>query len=84
MAKKIIEKDPNRMFATEDSEKIRRFYRVATATREDMDEIYFFYKKYLNANARPYLTNCKCGSSISTYYQQLMDWYSKNADKFVE
>lgn len=75
-------KDPDRMFSFQDAEKIRRFWKVATATRADMDEIYHFYKKYVKPNARPYITNCKCGTSISAYYQNLMKWFSENATKF--
>lgn len=84
MGKKTIELDPNRPFQKSDAEKIYSFYKIATATREQMDEIYFYYKKYVNPNARPYIVNCKCGSSISSYYTKLLEWFESNRSKFEE
>jgi len=88
MAKKKVNveeyKDPNRLWSVEDGKEIYSFYKIATATREQMDRIYHFYKKYVKPNARQYITNCKCGSSISAYYKGLMDWYSNNANRFVD
>lgn len=69
-------------FTKADADKIQSFYKIATASRQEMDEIFSMYKKYVNPNARPYITNCKCGSSISAYYQKLLNWFESNRSKF--
>jgi len=78
------ELDPNRMFSKEDKEEILRLFRLAVATQMDMDSIYHLYKKYINENAVMYKINCKCNSSIASYYQGVLDYYSHNAEKFTE
>jgi len=78
------ELDPDRMFSVEDKEEILRLFRIATASQMDMDSIYHLYKKYINPKAVMYQINCKCNSSISSYYQGVLDFYADNAEKFVE
>lgn len=78
------ELDPDRLYSVEDKVEILRLFRVAVATQMDMDSIYHLYKKYINKNAVMYQVNCKCHTSIANYYQQLLDYYSDNAEKFVE
>jgi hypothetical protein len=79
MSKKL---DPNRKFSVEDKNEILRLFRVAVATQMDMDSIYHLYKKYINEKAVMYQINCKCNSSIANYYQQILDYYSDNAELF--
>jgi len=52
------------------------------ATKNDMDSIYELFKRYIRPNAVMYQTNCNCNTSISAYYQLLIEWYSGNANKF--
>lgn len=82
MAKKQL--NPNRMFSVEDGQEILRLFRVAVASQQDMDSIYHLYKKYINPKAVMYQINCKCHTSIASYYQGVLDFYSDNADKFIE
>jgi uncharacterized membrane protein YjdF len=70
------------MFNKEDQDEILRLAKVAVATKNDMDSIYELLKRYIRPNAVMYQTNCNCNTSISAYYQLLIEWYSKNADKF--
>ena len=70
------------MFTEEDQLEILRLAKVVNATQADMNSIYELYRKYLVPNAPMYVTNCNCGSSISSYYQKLLDWYHLNTDKF--
>lgn len=70
------------MYSKEDREEILRLFKVANATKEDMDSIYRLLKKYVRPKATPYVVNCNCQQSISSYYQALLEWYAGNADKF--
>jgi len=65
-----------------DQQEILRLYKVAVATKEDMESIYHLLKKYVRPNAAPYILNCNCQQSISAYYNVLLDWYSSNSDLF--
>lgn len=83
--KQQVEIDPidvNRMYSKEDRLEILRLFKVAVATQPDIDSIFKLYKKYVNSGASTYSTNCNCSISISRFYQDLLDWYSKNGDKF--
>ena len=70
------------MYSKQDQNEILRLAKVAVATQHDMDSIYELFKRYIRPNAVMYQTNCNCNTSISAYYQLLIEWYSKNADKF--
>ena len=70
------------MFNKEDQDEILRLAKVAVATQQDMNSIYELFKRYIRPNAVMYQINCNCNTSISAYYQMLIEWYSKNADKF--
>lgn len=71
-------------FSKEDKEEILRLFKVAVATQIDMDSIYHLYKKYINEKAVMYQINCKCNSSIASYYQQLLDYYADNSHLFTK
>jgi hypothetical protein len=66
----------------EDQVEILRLFKVANATQADMDSIYYLLKKYVRPGAVMYQTFCNCQTSISAYYQALLEWYSNNSDKF--
>lgn len=70
------------MFEKSDQDEILRLARVAVATQTDMDSIYHLFKKYVRPNAVMYQVNCNCQTSISRYYQLLLEWHSENASKF--
>ena len=70
------------MFSKQDQDEILRLAKVAVATQQDMDSIYELFKRYIRPNAVMYQKSCNCSTSISSYYQLLIDWYSKNANKF--
>lgn len=70
------------MYNKQDQDEILRLAKVAVATQADMDSIYELFKRYIRPNAVMYQINCNCNTSISAYYQMLIEWYSKNADKF--
>jgi hypothetical protein len=70
------------MYIKSDQEEILRLAKVAVATQTDMDSIYYLFKKYVRPNAVMYQINCNCSTSISKYYQLLLEWHSENADKF--
>ena len=65
-----------------DQIEILRLYKVANATKADMDSIYNLLRKYVRPGAAPYILNCNCQQSISAYYQALLEWYSNNQDLF--
>ena len=69
-------------FSKADRDEITRLARVAVASQQDMDNIYELFKKYIRPNAVMYQVNCNCNTSISKYYQLLLEWYSSNADEF--
>jgi len=71
------------MFSIEDHDEILRLAKVAVASQKDMDSIYHLYKRYINIKAVQYQTNCNCKTSIGSYYQQLLDWFSSNRDNFI-
>ena len=70
------------MYLEADKEEILRLAKVAVATQADMDSIYELFKKYIRPNAAMYQISCNCNTSISKYYQLLLEWYSENNDKF--
>jgi len=70
------------MYQQADRDEILRLAKVAVATQADMDSIYELFKKYVRPNAAMYQVSCSCSTSISRYYQLLIEWYSENADKF--
>jgi hypothetical protein len=70
------------MWSKEDQTEILRLAKVAVATQADMDSIYELFKRYIRPNAVIYQINCNCNTSISKYYQLLLEFYSENADKF--
>lgn len=72
-----------KMWSKQDAEEIQRLARVAVATQVDMDSIYYLFKKYIRPNAVMYQVNCNCNTSISKYYQLLIEWFSQNADKLI-
>ena len=80
--KKDLRENPEEMYSFYDRDEILRLYKVVTATREDMDSIYRLFKKYIRPNAAPYRTDCNCGTSISKYYQLLLEFYAANSQKF--
>jgi len=82
--KKKVDKNEVRPYPKEDAIEISRFYKIVNASPSDMNSIYEMYKKYISPNARPYATNCRCRTSISNYYKELMDWFSKNGHLFNE
>ena len=69
-------------FTQADQDEILRLAKVAVATQQDMDNIYELFKKYIRPNAVIYQINCNCNTSISKYYQLLLEWYSGNAGEF--
>lgn len=69
-------------FSKADRDEITRLARVAVASQQDMDNIYELFKKYIRPNAVMYQVNCNCNTSISKYYQLLLEWYSSHADEF--
>lgn len=71
-------------YALQDRDEILRLAKVAVATQQDMDSIYYLFKKYIRPNAVMYQVNCNCNTSISKYYQLLIEWFSQNANLFVE
>lgn len=74
MAKKVIEY----VIEPDDSKEMARLAKVAIATHEDCESIYHLFKKYINPQAPMYRTDCNCYTSISNYWQLLMEYYSKN------
>lgn len=70
------------MYSKQDQDEILRLAKVAVATQHDMDSIYELFKRYIRPNAAQYQINCNCNTSISKYYQLLLEWYSENASKF--
>lgn len=70
------------MYELNDQIEILRLAKVVNASQKDIDSIYNLYKKYLVPNAAMYVVNCNCGSSISSYYQKLLDWYNANSNRF--
>lgn len=69
-------------YTKEDQAEILRIAKVVNATHEDMESIYALYRKYIIPNAPMYVINCNCGTSISSYYQKLIDWYASNSYRF--
>lgn len=61
-----------------DAIEMRRLAKVAVATHDDCESIYSLLKKYINPQAAMYRTDCNCYTSISNYWQMLMEFYSKN------
>lgn len=89
MAKKKVEvkevdvrTNTQEMYSFYDRDEILRLYKVVTATHEDMESIYHLFKKYIIPNAPMYRTDCNCSTSISKYYQRLLEYYSENSNKF--
>lgn len=80
---KITEEIKSNLYPYKDAEEIRRFYKIVNASPADMESIYEMYKKYVKPNARRFVTNCKCPSSISAYYQNLLEWFNKNSHLFA-
>jgi len=74
--------DPDRMYSREDANEMERLFKVAVATPHDMEVIYRLFKKYIKPGARPYTVNCRCATSISKYYQGLLDWFASNRNLF--
>lgn len=70
------------MWSKEDQDEILRLAKVAVATQADMNSIYELFKRYVRPNAVMYEINCNCSTSISKYYQLLLEFYSENANKF--
>lgn len=69
-------------YSKEDQDEILRLAKLAIARQQDMDNIFDLFKKYIRPNAVAYQVNCNCNTSISKYYQLLLEWYSDNASKF--
>ena len=69
------------LISEEDKIEILRLAKVAVATRQDCDSIYHLFKKYINANAGMYRTDCNCYTSISNYWKLLIEFYSENNSK---
>jgi hypothetical protein len=84
MAKKEqkIEATETNLYPKEDRIEILRLFKVAVASQSDLDSIFTLYKKYVNPGATTYQINCQCSISIQRFYQDLLDFYSKNGDKF--
>jgi len=70
------------LYPKEDAIQMQRLWKVVKVSHEDMELIYGLYKKYINPNAARYATNCNCHTSISNYWRTLLDWFSKNGDRF--
>ena len=70
------------MYSKEDQIEILRIAKVVNATHDDMESIYALYRKYIMPNAPMYVINCSCSTSISSYYQKLIDWYVANSSRF--
>jgi hypothetical protein len=81
MAKKKIEMIEEK-YPSSDRIEILRLAKVVIAQQHDLDSIYSLYKKYINEKATMYRTDCNCYTSISHYFQTLLDWYSENSNKF--
>jgi hypothetical protein len=69
-------------FSNADALEILRLFKVAVATSDDLESIFKLYKRYINPGASTYSINCNCSISISRFYQELLDWYSQNANQF--
>jgi len=68
------------LMSEEDKAECRRLAKVAVATGSDCDSIYTLFKKYINPQAGMYRTDCNCYTSISNYWQLLMEFNSQNAN----
>lgn len=75
----IVEDDK---FSSADRMEILRLFKVAVATHDDLESIFKLYKRYINPGASTYNVNCNCSISISRFYQELLDWYGQNGNKF--
>jgi hypothetical protein len=85
MAKKKTEEitlDPNRMYSLEDKNEIMRLFKIVNASQSDIDSIHSLYKKYIKSNARPPSTSCNCKGSVSHYWGEIKDFWSKNGHLF--
>ena len=80
MAKKKIEELQIDEFFTTNPDFIRidEIRKMGSIGKPVMDEIYELYKKYINPKALMYQVNCKCNTSISVYWNELLTWYHKN------
>ena len=77
MSKKV---NKEYLMSEEDKAECRRLAKVAVATGSDCDSIYTLFKKYINPQAGMYRTDCNCYTSISNYWQLLMEFNSQNAN----
>ena len=68
------------LMSEEDKAECKRLAKVAVATGSDCDSIYTLFKKYINPQAGMYRTDCNCYTSISNYWQLLMEFNSQNAN----
>ena len=64
-----------------DAESMQRLWKRILDGSET-DEIWRLYKTYVSPGAPRPIQNCQCLLSVSTYYDNLRDWWSKNSDKF--
>jgi hypothetical protein len=79
---KYVENIKGFKHSNRDASEILRLAKVAVAVQSDMDSIYELYKKYIKPKAIMYRLNCNCSTSLSRYYQTLLEWYSSNGSLF--
>ena len=73
--------------AIKDGEAILNLIKFAGRSpgKKEIDDIYFYYKKYINFKATEPITNCSnCSRSLSAYWVQLAEFYQKNTNLFIQ
>lgn len=70
-------------YLVEDDIKMTELWRKII-TLEDVDCIYYLYKRYVDGAAPYPIVGCgSCELSASKYYERLRDWHLENKNLFV-
>lgn len=70
------------MYSQEDKEKFEEVIQIrGQLSKTDMDSIFILYKKYIK-DISYYRTNCGCNNDIRNLFYKVLDFYTKNKNKF--
>lgn len=59
-----------------DKMKFERLKKLESPNDSELQEVFEFYKKYIDPTIVKWVKDCTCQNSIEVIYQKLMGWYN--------
>ena len=70
------------MIDKEDKTELDRLLNITDPNQYEMDQMFLFFRKYIDSSVRGYRTDCNCSDGFIDMYYRLKRWYLENRKLF--